>query len=82
VSIHPDLATAEIREGVNKALKGDLSLCQVKMPATFSMEIQYRRAYDAYHYGFFPGATQIDDLTVRFENPRYYEVMRFLLFAA
>ena len=82
VSIHPDLATAGIREGVSKALKGDLSLCRVKLPAHFSVEIQFRRAYDAYHFGFFPGAMQKDDVTVRFENDSYYEVMRFLLFAA
>ncbi len=82
VSIHPDLATARIRAGISKALMGDLSLCQVKLPSHFSVEIQYRRAYDAYHFGFFPGAVQKDDVTVRFENDSYYEVMRFLLFAA
>jgi len=82
VSIHPDLAIAGIREGVSTALKGNLSLCQVKLPDHFSVDIQYRRAYDAYHLGFFPGAIQTDDVTVRFENDSYYEVMRFLLFAA
>ena len=82
VSIHPDLAAARIREGVSTALKGDLSLCRVKLPAHFSVEIQFRRAYDAYHFGFFPGAMQKDDVTVRFESDSYYEVMRFLLFAA
>ena len=82
VSIHPELATARIREGVAKALQGDLSLCQVSLPAHFSVEIQYRRAYEAYHFGFYPGAVQKDDVTVQFESDSYYEVMRFLLFAA
>jgi D-amino peptidase len=82
VSIHPELATARIRDGVSKALQGDLSLCRVNLPAHFSVEIQYRRSYDAYHFGFYPGAIQKDDVTVRFENDSYYEVMRFLLFAA
>jgi D-amino peptidase len=82
VSIHPELATTRIRAGVTKALQGDLSLCQVSLPAHFSVEIQYRRAYEAYHFGFYPGAAQKDDVTVRFENDSYYEVMRFLLFAA
>jgi D-amino peptidase len=81
LSIHPDLATARIRAGVTKALQGNLSLCQVSLPAHFSVEIQYRSAYDAYHFSFFPGAMQKDDVTVRFENDSYYEVMRFLLFA-
>ena len=82
VSIHPDVAITKIREGTAKALKGDLSLCQIPLPAHFSVEIQYRRAYDAYRNAFFPGAAQKDDTTVRFENDSYYEVMRFLLFVA
>jgi D-amino peptidase len=81
VSIHPQLAATHIREGVAKALQGDLTLCQVNLPAHFTVEVQYRRAFDAYHFGFFPGAVQTDDLTVRFENDSYYEVMRFFLFA-
>ena len=80
VSIHPDLAVSRIREGVSKALQGDLSLCQVELPSHFSVDVQYRRPYDAYHFGFFPGAVQKDDGTVRFETDSYYEVMRFFLF--
>jgi D-amino peptidase len=82
VSLHPEVATAGIRESVAKALKADRSLCLVSLPAHFSLEIQYRRAYDAYHFGFYPGAVQKDDVTVRFENDSYYELMRFLLFTA
>ncbi len=82
VSIHPEVATARIREGVQKALQGDLSLCQVPLPQHFALEIQYRRAYDAYKNGFYPGAVQQDETTVRFESDSYFEVMRFILFAA
>jgi D-amino peptidase len=80
VSLHPEVAINKIREGAANALKADLALTQVKMPARFSVEIQYRRAYDAYQKGFFPGATQINDTTIQFENESYFEVMRFLLF--
>ncbi len=81
VSLHPDVAVSRIKEGTAKALKGDLSLCQVQLPGHFSVEVEYRRAYDAYKNAFFPGAVQKDETTVRFENDSYYEVMRFFLFA-
>jgi D-amino peptidase len=82
VSIHPTLATSRIRAGVQAALQGDVSRCLVKLPGHLSLEIQFRKAYDAYHFGFYPGAVQKDDVTVGFEADSYYEVMRFLLFAA
>ena len=82
VSLHPDLAVTKIRDGVAKALQGDRSLCQVTLPAHFSVEIQYSRTHEAYHFGFYPGATQIDAGTIRFETDSYYEVMRFLLFVS
>jgi D-amino peptidase len=80
ISLHPEVAIARIREGAAKALKTDPALTQVKMPARFSVEIQYRRAFDAYRNGFYPGATQVNDTTIQFENESYFEVMRFLLF--
>jgi D-amino peptidase len=82
VSIHPALATTRIREGVAKALKEDLSQCQVPVPAHFSVEVQYRDHFKAYLYSFFPGAKQKDPVTVQFESQSYFEVMRFLLFTA
>lgn len=82
VSLHPQVAIDQIRQDAARALKGDLSACRVQMPAHFHVEIQYRRAYDAYKNGFYPGAVQVDETTVRFENDSYYEVMRFFLFCA
>ena len=82
VSLHPEVAAARIKEGAEKALRGDLAQCKVEMPKHFVMEIQYRRPYDAYRNGFYPGAVQTDETTVRFESDSYYEVMRFVLFAA
>ena len=82
LSLHPQVAVAKIREETAKALKGDLALCKVPLPGHFSTEIQYRRAYDAYRNGFFPGAVQKDETTVRFESDSYDEVMRFMLFTS
>jgi D-amino peptidase len=81
VNIHPELATARIREGVAKALHGPITECQIPLPARFVVEVSYRDHYDAHLYGFYPGASQKDATTVRFESDSYFEVMRFLLFA-
>ncbi len=81
VSIHPSLATEQIKQGVKKALAGDVSRCLLDMPERFSLEVRYKDHPRAYLHGFFPGAKQEDAFTVRFESASYYEVMRFLLFA-
>ena len=82
VNIHPELATSLIRAGVVKALTGDLACCQVAAQAHFSIKVQYRDHQKAYLYGYYPGARQIDSHTVQYENDSYFEVMRFMLFAA
>jgi D-amino peptidase len=81
LNIHPGLATTRIREGVAKALAGNVADCQVPLPTRFSVDVRYRDHAKAYRQGFFPGAKQKDPFTVQFEGESYYEVMRFLLFA-
>jgi D-amino peptidase len=81
VNIHPELATARIREGVAQALGGDMAQCQVPLPARFSVEVRYRDHARAYQYSFFPGAKQKDVFAVQFDTESYFEVLRFLLFA-
>lgn len=82
VSIHPELAIARIREGTAQALKSDLSKCLVTLPGHFSIDIQFKDHTKAHLYSFFPGAILKDPVTVHFEHQEYYEVLRFLLFAA
>ncbi len=79
ISLQPGLATALIRQSVSEALV-DAAHCHIAMPAHFSVEIEYAKAYLAYQAGFFPGAVQTGPLTVQFENDDYFEVLRFLLF--
>ncbi len=81
VNIHPDLATARIREGVAGALKGNLTQAQIPLPSRFSVEVRYHDHTKAYPYGFYPGARQKDPFTVQFDTGDYFEVLRFLLFA-
>jgi D-amino peptidase len=54
VNLHPDLATARIREGVAHALAGDLAACQVPLPDRSVVEIRYRSHARAFKYGFSP----------------------------
>lgn len=55
ISIHPELATARIKAGMAKALKGDLSKCRVALPEHFSMEIFNTRSTPKTGQGFTPG---------------------------
>jgi D-amino peptidase len=80
INIHPRLATARIQEATTQALR-NRSSCLIPLPDHFRVEVQYRQPHRAYHFGFFPGARQIDPITVRFEHDDYFEVLRFLLFA-
>jgi D-amino peptidase len=82
VSIHPEVAVARIREGMAKALKGDLSKCLVTLPDRFSVDIQYKDHIKARQYSFYPGAKLTDSLTIHFEHTDYYEVLRLILFVS
>jgi D-amino peptidase len=80
ISIHPKLATKQIKDAVARALKSDLAACQLKLPEHFSVEITYKEHSRAYKASFFPGARSIAAHTIRFESDDYFEVLRFFLF--
>ncbi|NOZ74206.1 MAG: amino acid amidase [FCB group bacterium] len=80
VSFQPDLILSRIREGVKRALKGDLSACLFPARDHFQVDIRFTNATFAYKASWYPGARSLDDLTVRFETTDYFDVMRFVLF--
>ena len=80
INIHPQLAVEKIREGVQRALEGDVSRCEVPMPEHFSVEIKYKEHMKAYRASFFPGAELKDSHTIDFESDDYFEVLRLILF--
>lgn len=82
ISIHPKLATQRIREGMTKALQGELVKCRVDLPTRFAVNIQFKDHVKARLYSFYPGAVLKDAVTVHFEHEDYFEVLRFLLFAS
>jgi D-amino peptidase len=80
LSIHPHLAVDRIREGVEKALAGDVSRCSLQMPERFSVEIEYKDHARAYRASFFPGASLKSPHAIQFETGDYFEVLRLISF--
>ena len=81
ISMHPADAQAAIREGMKRAIGGDVSGCALELPATFKMIVKYKEHKYAQLNGFYPGARRADEKTIEFESDRYYEILRFALFA-
>jgi D-amino peptidase len=80
LSIHPQLAVDRIREGAQRALEADVSLCRLQMPERFSIEIEYRDHAQALRASFYPGASQASPHAIRFETDDYFEVLRLISF--
>ncbi|MDR0906088.1 MAG: M55 family metallopeptidase [Oscillospiraceae bacterium] len=80
VAMHPLDAAERIEDGTRRALQGDLSKCQVKMPDRFSVRIRYKEHTRAYRMGWYPGAVRVDEKTIEFESANYDDILRFFLF--
>lgn len=80
ISIHNDLAIELTEKKVEKALKGNLSLCQIKLPDSFEVEILYSKHIRAYKASFYPGMEQLDNSKVLFKTNDYFEVLRMMAF--
>lgn len=80
ISIHPKLALQKIREGVQRALRGNPELCTIILPKHFAMELRYKNHQQAYKASHYPGANRAGSHTVTFETDEYFEILRMLLF--
>ena len=80
VSIHPHLALEKIRDGVQMAIDGDVSICQIELPKRFSVEIKYKDHAKAYRSSFYPGASLKEPHTILFTSDDYFEVLVLLSF--
>jgi D-amino peptidase len=80
VSVHPEVAAGRIREGAEKALSREVSVCLTRKPDHFVVERRYREARWAFKASFYPGARLKDERTVVFETRDFYEVLRMQLF--
>ena len=81
ISIHPDLAVRRIREAVQRAVeKADKKACLFPLPEHFVVEICYKLHQRAHSCSYYPGVTQIDERTVRFECDDYMDVLKYFKF--
>jgi D-amino peptidase len=81
VSLHPAVAVKRIREGMEKALSGDLDRYKIGMPERFSLEMGFKDHPRAKRASFYPGASASNPFTVLFEAEDYFDVLRFFQFA-
>ncbi len=80
VSRHPNAVRDEIRSGMEAALRGDLARCLLPVEGPHVLEIEFHKAGRAYRASQYPGATLIDDHTVRVSAERHLDVLRALVF--
>jgi D-amino peptidase len=82
ISLAPKAACAKIRDGVEKALGGNLKKAMLKLPKRFTLEIEFNNPVKAYKSSWYPGCRHIGERTIRFETKDYFEVLRALKFVA
>jgi D-amino peptidase len=82
VSLSPKAACAQIRDGVEQALRGDLKKGLLTLPKQFTLEIEFNNPVKAYKSSWYPGCKHVGERTIRFETGDYFEVMRALKFIA
>jgi len=80
LSIHPNLAVRQIKEGVEKALKGDLNKCKISLPEKFELEIGYMVHTKAMSSSFYPGAKLVGPKVVSLTVDDYFDVLRAVHF--
>ena len=80
VSLAPKAACAKIREGVERALQGDLKKCLLQLPKQFALEIEFNNPVKAYKSSWYPGFKHIGERTIRLETSDYFDVLRALKF--
>ena len=80
ISIHPNVAIKKIKDGVKRALTGDLNRHLITLPNKFKVEIKFRQHYRAYKASFYPGVEPLNSQTIQFETNDYYEFLRMFFF--
>lgn len=79
VSLTPSESCRRIRLGVAAALAKPKPTI-LRLPDRFQVSVDFRDPAEAYRRSFYPGARLQGDLTVAFETPDYFEVLRLLKF--
>lgn len=80
INLHPRLAVKQIRDGVEAALKGELTACHIALPEKFEVALEFKEHHVARQGSYYPGMEQTGPRTLRFATPDWYDVLRMLLY--
>lgn len=81
ISLHPKTAIEKIWQGVESALKGDLTKCMLPIYDEYKIELRFKKHQQAYDASFYPGCKLIDPQIITFQTKDYFELMRMMKFA-
>lgn len=79
-SITPARSRQLIREGVERALRKDLSGQVAKLAPNYEMIVEYNNGDDAYRASWFPGVKAHGPCAVAFSSDSFFELQRALRF--
>ncbi|PWK64333.1 M55 family metallopeptidase [Aminobacter sp. AP02] len=79
-SLTPKASVAAIREGVEKALSGDLKGCLPKLADRFELVVEYTNPIEAYRGSWYPGVEHVAARTLRFTASDFFEIQRAIRF--
>ncbi|MGF6174613.1 M55 family metallopeptidase [Ensifer sp. 4252] len=79
-SLTPKASVAAIREGVEKALSGDLKACLPKLADNFELIVEYTTPIEAYRGSWYPDVEHVAARTLRFEAKDFFEIQRAIRF--
>ena len=82
-SIHPAKSRSLLRQTTKEAIENAENLkakCADKLPDSFSLEVSFKKHFDAFRASYFPGAKQVDAHTISFSSKDFMEILRLMLF--
>jgi len=79
-SVHPNVATAMIRDGMAAALSDDAAKKLLPLADSFELELWYTHHEWAFNASHYPGARLHAPHAIKYETKHFFEIMRILSF--
>lgn len=76
----PAVTQRWIEAGAEEALRCDLKSALVTLPEHFEVTLRYKEHRTAHRRSYYPGMTEVDATTLRFESDDFFEVLRMVAF--
>lgn len=80
INYNPKTMLRKIREGARESLKEENLKSLPHLPDNYTLEICYKNHADAEKFSYYPGVEKINDNTIQFRSPRYFEILRAFSF--